>query len=287
MVSTRGGQAQYPTHQLEGRKAQPLSGFRKGGHAAVQWATCRVRFNTCSEKTTMWLLLPLSDDTSRRLGATGPDAAARDSGFAVQYAAQSVRWRGRCVAYEVALLVFACMTFILFASLPAAAQCPEGQVWDLYGQRCRTGACPEGEVRTADGRCSCPSGYTRQGILCLPSSWIVRPPPPSGCPTNEVRGPNGECVCRSGYRRVESTCVPSLPTSLVAPAPPPWALLRCEYRRNADGTCRCPYGQKLRADERTCVEVRHKCRHCCPEGRIWHAGLRRCVEARRPPRRVQ
>lgn len=239
----------------------------------------------------MLLLLPAIDDRSRCIVATHRDAVAPESRFSVQQnSAPPVRRSGRRPAYEVALLGFACMTFTLFASVPAAAQCPVGQVWDDLSRRCRTGSCPEGEMRTADGRCECPSGYARQGILCLPSLWVFRPPPPSGCPTNEIRGPNGECVCRDGYHRLGSTCVASLPSFGLPSVPPPSALLRCEYRRNADGTCRCPRGQRLRDDGRTCghYACKHSARNpCCPEGKIWNKRLRRCMDARLPPRRAR
>lgn len=161
------------------------------------------------EKRTKPLPLPDIDDKARRFGKAGAHAPPHGGGLAMQHRARCARWRGRCPITQAAVLVVACMTFTLLATVPAAAQCPAGQVWDEIGRHCRTGSCPEGELRTADGRCECPPGYARQGFVCLPSPSAFRRPPPSGCPTNEVRGPNGQCICRDGYSRVGSTCVPS------------------------------------------------------------------------------
>jgi hypothetical protein len=105
---------------------------------------------------------------------------------------------------------------------------------------------------------------------------------PRPCRSNEVRGPDGQCQCRPGYVRQGLLCVGS---ALVVPTRPPPA--PCQYGRDPDGSCRCPYGQRLRADGRTCMPIWHKCRHCCPEEAIWSARLGRCVEARRPPRKAR
>lgn len=106
--------------------------------------------------------------------------------------------------------------------------------------------CLDIQVRNNAGQCLCPNGTELVGGKCL-----------NLCGQNETRNSNtnmcicnsnserynGQCVakCRSGEERVNGHCVARCKDSEV---------------RNSAGQCRCPGGQKWRADVNQCITVK-------------------------------
>lgn len=85
--------------------------------------------------------------------------------------------------------------------------CPTGQGWVLSGMTCTRPDCAADEVRDSSGVCSCPTGKTRIGEICVtlcPTGYHVRTPDNGQCEKDcfgdQRQANNGTCECEKGKK---------------------------------------------------------------------------------------